>query len=133
MAEPHPVVGVWEVWAEGAPFEHHVMMFNPEHTMLQSNPDGGNGQSSDSIGMGVWHAVGDLVVGRFLETRADRTTHKALGRSVIRFELSVTDEMFTGHAGTDDSTAALRGRRFTDESDEPGRAEPEDNRRTTNS
>jgi hypothetical protein len=122
VAEAHPVVGVWEVWANGAPFIHHVMMFNPEHTMLQSNPDCGNARSSDSIGMGVWRAEGDRVIGRFLETRADRNTHKGLGRSVIRFELHVYENEFTGRATTriDDgslaetSTATLLGRRFTD-------------------
>ncbi len=120
----HPVVGVWEVWVDGAPFDHHVMMFNAGGTMLQSNPEGGNAVSSDSTGMGVWRAEGDRVLGGFLETRADRVTRLALGRSEIRFDLRVTGDAFTGTAvattydRTGTSTgeappAELRARRFT--------------------
>ena len=89
---------MWQVWADGAPFDHHVMTFNTEGTMLQSNPDAGNEHYSTSIGMGVWRAEGDLVVGRFLETRAHRVTRIALGCSIIRFTLRITLDEFTGHA-----------------------------------
>lgn len=98
MTDRHPVLGVWEVQAEGAPFDHHVMLFQADGIMLQSNPDSGNEQSSDSTGMGVWAPEGDDVVGRFLETRADRTTHRPLGRSEIAFVLRVAGDRFTGEA-----------------------------------
>ncbi|MGH3533114.1 MAG: hypothetical protein ACRDR6_24985 [Pseudonocardiaceae bacterium] len=124
MVEPHTVLGVWEVWADGAPFDHHVMMFHADGTMVQSNPDSGNAESSDSAGMGDWRAEGDDVVGRFLETRADRTTHLALGRTVVRFTLRVVGNRFTGRAVAtvhdrggalvaESAPAVLRATRFT--------------------
>ncbi|TDQ00695.1 hypothetical protein [Labedaea rhizosphaerae] len=125
MAEraEHPVIGVWEVWAEGAPFDHHVMTFHAGGTMVQANPESGNPWSSDSIGMGVWQADGSSVHGGFLETRADRITRQAIGKSVISFALTVDGDRFRGvasavgydRAGTpigEKASAVLRGERF---------------------
>jgi hypothetical protein len=37
-----------------APFQYHMFVFNSDGTMLQSNPDAGDPNTSDSNGMGVW-------------------------------------------------------------------------------
>jgi len=72
------------------------------------------------------HANTDIVVMcvRGWAARADRITRKALGCSVIRFELHVAGDEFTGRVVTivhdrhgtplgDSSMSTLRGRRFT--------------------
>ncbi|WP_254205390.1 hypothetical protein [Nocardia alni] len=92
------IVGVWEVHAEGAPFEYHVMTFHADGTMLQSNPDHGNRTTSDSNGMGAWHADGPQVSGAFLEFTVDRKNPDAIHKGIVRFELTMRDNEFTGSA-----------------------------------
>jgi hypothetical protein len=94
----HPVVGVWEVEADGAPFSHHVMTFHADGTMLQSNPDHGNRTTSDSNGMGVWRAEGVTVTGAFLEFTVDRDDPELVSKGTVHFELFVAGESFSGWA-----------------------------------
>ncbi|WP_433760292.1 hypothetical protein [Nocardia sp. CA-135398] len=117
------IVGVWEVRADGAPFAYHVMTFHPDGTMAQSNPDRGNRVSSDSNGMGNWRADGATVSGAFLEFTVDRANPESVYRGIVRFELTVRGDEFSGSAsamfydldGTPRRgplTAELTGRRF---------------------
>ena len=96
--ERHPVVGVWVVRAPEAPFPDHVFTFHADGTMVQANPEAGNPASSDSVGMGVWRADGDVVRGRFVEVRADRASGRPGGTGVVAFEVRVTGDAFTGRA-----------------------------------
>lgn len=117
------IVGVWEVIADGAPFGYHVMTFHADGTMAQSNPDHGNRATSDSNGMGTWKADGATVSGAFLEFTVDRVDPELVQKGIVRFELIVHGDEFTGSAsatfydlsGTPRRgplTAALTGRRF---------------------
>ncbi|MBF5001533.1 hypothetical protein IRT45_30850 [Nocardia sp. BSTN01] len=92
------IVGVWEVHAEGAPFGYHVMTFHADGTMLQSNPDLGNRDTSDSNGMGSWRAEGAQVAGAFLEFTVDRQDLDSARKGIVHFELTVNDDEFTGSA-----------------------------------
>ncbi|MFI6314964.1 hypothetical protein ACIBEK_33060 [Nocardia fusca] len=117
------ITGVWEVVAEGAPFEYHVMTFHADGTMLQSNPDSGNRKSSDSNGMGTWRADGPRVRGAFVEFTVDRKDPESVGRGIVRFDVEVAGDTFTGSASATfydlsgvargaPAPARLRGRRF---------------------
>ncbi|WP_329411861.1 hypothetical protein OG563_05760 [Nocardia vinacea] len=117
------IVGVWEVVADGAPFGYHVMTFHADGTMLQSNPDHGNRATSDSNGMGTWKADGATVLGAFLEFTVDRVDPELVQKGIVRVELIVHGDEFTGSAsatfydlsGTPRRgplTADLTGRRF---------------------
>ncbi len=117
------IIGIWEVHAEAAPFEYHVMTFHPDGTMLQSNPDHGNRATSDSNGMGTWHAEGTQISGAFLEFTVARESPNSVHKGVVHFELTVSDNEFTGSAtaifyelnGTPHTgplTAHLTGKRF---------------------
>jgi hypothetical protein len=66
-----PVVGVWEVFVEGAPFGPHLFTFHCDHTVLSSNPDAGDPNTSDSDGEGVWRGW-NTVQGMFKEYDASR-------------------------------------------------------------
>lgn len=116
------IVGVWLVEAVSAPFMHHVMLFHSGGTMLQSNPDGGNPQRSDSIGMGVWSLEGDdEVVGAFVESSASRgRTGRSLGFTEVRFTIVVDRQKFEGQARsysydqrTESGVTNLRGQRLS--------------------
>ncbi|MFI5779838.1 hypothetical protein [Nocardia sp. NPDC051570] len=124
MSAPHPILGVWEVTADGAPFAHHVMVFHPDGTALQSNPDRGNPDTSDSNGIGTWRAEGEMVTGAFLEFVVDRSDRDLVNKGIISFELEVTDDRFSGSATVrfydltgelrrGPSTSRLTGIRFT--------------------
>ncbi|GGL27666.1 hypothetical protein [Nocardia jinanensis] len=117
------IAGVWEVVAEGAPFEYHVMTFHTDGTMLQSNPDSGNRISSDSNGMGAWRADGARVRGAFVEFTVDRRDPESVSRGIVRFDVEVAGDTFTGSANATfydlsgvprgaPAAARLRGRRF---------------------
>lgn len=117
------ITGVWEVVVEGAPFEYHVMTFHADGTMLQSNPDHGNRTSSDSNGMGTWRADGTRVRGAFVEYCVDRADPASVSRGIIRFEVEVAGDSFTGSASATfydlsgvargaPAPARLRGHRF---------------------
>src|SRR6266498_3362694 len=86
VAELHPIVGVWYVRILGAPFEHHVLTFHADGTMLQANPDAGDPGTSDSVGMGMWEADHAAIKAKFIETTADRSTHAFIGRGEISLE-----------------------------------------------
>ena len=51
-----PIVGTWLVKIPEAPFPYHMFVFHADGTMLQSNPDAGDPNTSDSNGAGVWVA-----------------------------------------------------------------------------
>ncbi|MBF6296657.1 hypothetical protein IU459_03755 [Nocardia amamiensis] len=123
MSDRHPVLGTWEVTADGAPFAYHVMQFHPGGTMLQSNPDYGNRATSDSNGMGTWRSDGNRVTGAFLEFVVDRADPAVIGKGIVAFELEVTGDRFAGSAEATfydltgaplrpPATALLTGRRF---------------------
>jgi len=81
-----------------APFPFHMQTFNADGTMQQANPDAGNAGTSDSDGMGVWTAEGGHVRGKWVEVRADRTTHGYIGRGEITFDVTVSGNAFSGMA-----------------------------------
>lgn len=99
----NPIVGVWEVEAKDAPFQWHVMTFTPYGTVIQSNPHEGNKQESDSNGHGIWEvyrksAKKHLIIGKFIEFKADRVTGSYIGKGVIEFSINVTINEFSGSA-----------------------------------
>ncbi|WP_174371842.1 hypothetical protein [Nocardia exalbida] len=123
MSDRHPILGTWEVVADGAPFGYHVMQFHPGGTMLQSNPDHGNRATSDSNGMGSWRADGSRVTGAFLEFTVDRADPSVVRKGIVAFELDVTGDRFAGFATATfyelsgamigpSATARLTGARF---------------------
>ena len=90
------IVGAWFVQMPEAPFRYHMLMFNADGTMLQSNPDAGDPHTSDSNGMGVWVVEGNRIVGKFVEVTADRTTRAFASRGEIAFEIDVTGDAING-------------------------------------
>ena len=94
----HPIVGVWVVRHQGAPFPYHMYVFNADGTMQQANPDAGNPRTSDSDGKGIWIGAADTVKGKFVEMLADRTTHAFLGRGEISFSVIVRGDSIIGTA-----------------------------------
>lgn len=92
------VVGAWFVKAPDAPFAYHMFLFNADGTMHQANPDGGNANTSDSDGKGIWVKSDGKIKGKFVEVTADRTTHAFVSRGEISFEIKVDDNNFTGTA-----------------------------------
>ena len=90
------IVGAWFVKIPEAPFPYHMLIFNADGTMLQSNPDAGDPRSSDSNGMGAWVTEGNRVVGKFVEVTADRTTRAFASRGEISFEIDVTGDAING-------------------------------------
>jgi len=103
-----PIVGVWYVQAQSAPFAHHMFVFHADGTMLQSNPDFGNADTSDSSGMGIWRNSGPSVQGKFVEINCDRKTRAFASRGVIEYELTVSGDLFTGSAAASFYDAADR-------------------------
>jgi len=97
--DPSPVVGVWFVLAEGAPFAPHLFTFHADKTMLSANPDAGDTHTSDSDGMGPW-ALKELnvIVGAFEELNADRTMHKYVSRLRVEYTITLSDNTFVGPA-----------------------------------
>ncbi|MBF6464158.1 hypothetical protein IU427_03060 [Nocardia beijingensis] len=123
MSDRHPVLGTWEVVADGAPFGYHVMQFHPGGSMLQSNPDHGNRATSDSNGMGSWRADGSRVTGAFLEFTVDRADPSVVRKGIVAFEFDVAGDRFSGSASATfydlsgapvgaPATARLTGARF---------------------
>ena len=90
------IVGAWFVKMPEAPFQYHMLIFNADGTMLQSNPDAGDPHTSDSNGMGAWVAEGNRVIGKFVEVTADRTTRAFTSRGEISFEIDVTGDAING-------------------------------------
>lgn len=81
-----------------APFPYHMFVFHSDGTMLQSNPDAGNPNTSDSNGVGVWTAVGGGIKGKFVEVTADRTTRRFVSRGEISFSVQVNGDALSGTA-----------------------------------
>jgi len=90
------IVGAWFVKMPEAPFQYHMLVFNADGTMLQSNPEAGDPRTSDSNGMGAWVAEGNRVVGKFVEVTADRTTRAFASRGEISLEIEVTGDAISG-------------------------------------
>ncbi len=95
---PPAIVGTWFVKAPEAPFPYHMFAFHADGTMLQTNPDAGDPNSSDSNGVGVWAPDGDKIRGKFVEVTADRSTRKFVSRGEISFSIKVNGDAFSGTA-----------------------------------
>jgi hypothetical protein len=91
------IVGAWLVTIPEAPFQHHMMIFHADGTLVQSNPDAGDPHTSDSNGMGVWVAEGDHITGKFVELTADRLTHQFVSRGEIAFSIHVQADNIRGN------------------------------------
>jgi len=94
------IVGAWFVRMPEAPFQYHMVIFNADGTIVQSNPEAGDAHTSDSNGMGAWVAEGNRVIGKFVEITADRTTRTFASRGEIAFGLGVTDDSISGSGST---------------------------------
>lgn len=81
-----------------APFPYHMFVFHSDGTMLQSNPDAGDPNTSDSNGVGVWTPVAGRIRGKFVEVTADRTTRRFVSRGEISFLVQVNGDALTGSA-----------------------------------
>jgi len=90
------IVGAWFVKMPEAPFQYHMVIFNSDGTVVQSNPDAGDPHTSDSNGMGSWVADGNRVIGKFVEITADRTTRAFASRGEISFNIDVTGDSISG-------------------------------------
>ena len=93
------IVGAWFVKMPEAPFQYHMLIFNADGTLIQSDPDAGDAHTSDSNGMGAWVADGNRIVGKFVEVTADRNTRAFVSRGEISFALGVNGNRIDG-AGT---------------------------------
>jgi len=105
------MVGAWLVTIPEAPFQHHMMVFHADGTLVQSNPDAGDPRTSDSNGMGAWVTEGDHIAGRFVEFTADRSTHQFVSRGDIAFSIQVQADNIRGNgiAHFFDATGAPSG------------------------
>lgn len=92
------IVGTWIVRAPDAPFPLHMFVFHSDGTVLQSNPDAGDPQTSDSNAVGAWIRAGDAFRGKIIEITADRATHQFVSRGEISFSLKVDGNAFSGTA-----------------------------------
>jgi len=105
------IAGAWFVKMPEAPFQYHMLIFNADGTVLQSNPDAGDPHTSDSNGMGAWVTEGDRIIGKFVEVTADRATHAFASRGDIAFNIQINGDTFsgTGSANFYDTHGALTG------------------------
>ena len=105
------IVGAWFVKMPEAPFRYHMMIFNADGTLLQSNPDAGDPHTSDSSGMGAWMVEDNRIVGKFVEVTADRSTRAFVSRGEISFEIDVTGDTINGAGSARfyDVSGALNG------------------------
>ena len=94
-----PIVGTWLVRIPEAPFPYHMFVFHSDGTLLQSNPDAGDPNTSDSNGAGAWRP-GDAgqINGKFVEVTADRATRKFVSRGEISFVIKVAGDVLNGTA-----------------------------------
>ena len=90
------IVGAWFVRMPEAPFQYHMLIFNADGTVVQSNPDAGDPHTSDSNGMGAWVSEGNRIVGKFVEVTADRTTRAFVSRGEIAFRIAVLGDSISG-------------------------------------
>jgi len=102
VGNPNSVIGVWFVNAVGAPFQPHLATFHSDGTMLIDNPEAGDSNTSDSVGMGPWqlqpNGNGNTYVGKFEEINADRTSHAFVSTLIVTFTITVNGDTFTGPA-----------------------------------
>ena len=105
------IVGAWFVKMPEAPFQYHMVIFNADGTVVQSNPDAGDANTSDSSGMGAWSVDHDRVVGKFVEVTASRTTRKFVSRGEISFNIHVSGDTINGDGSAHfyDVDGALNG------------------------
>jgi len=75
-----------------------MFIFHSDGTMLQSNPDAGDPNTSDSNGAGMWTPVADGIKGKFVEVTADRTTRRFVSRGEISFMVRVNRDALSGTA-----------------------------------
>jgi hypothetical protein len=112
MSSKDTIVGVWFVKVIGAPFEYHVFTFNSDGTFIQSNPDAGDPDTSDSMGMGLWKVYGGKITAKFVETTADRKTHTFVARGEISLDVTLDKDTITGFASAtffDESNKKIKG------------------------
>jgi hypothetical protein len=79
------IVGTWIVKTPEAPFPYHMFVFHADGTLVQSNPDAGDPNTSDSNGIGVWVMDATAIKGKFVEVTADRSTRQFVSRGEISF------------------------------------------------
>ena len=75
-----------------------MFTFHSDGTLLQSNPDAGDANTSDSNGLGAWTLDGNRIKGKFVEITADRATHQFVSRGEISFLVEVKGDALTGTA-----------------------------------
>jgi len=75
-----------------------MFIFHSDGTMLQTNPDAGDPNTSDSNGAGVWTLVAGGIKGKFVEVTADRTTRRFVSRGEISFVVHVRGDSLSGTA-----------------------------------
>ena len=92
------IVGTWIVSIPDAPFPIHMFVFHGDGTVVQSNPEAGDPNTSDSNLMGAWVRDGDGFKGRLVEVTADRATHDFVSRGDISFRLTVSGNALKGNA-----------------------------------
>lgn len=92
------IIGAWVVEIPGAPFPVHMFVFHSDGTVVQSNPDAGDPNTSDSSLMGAWRTEGDGYKGKLVEVTADRNTHRFASRGEISFAVKVSGNKFSGTA-----------------------------------
>jgi hypothetical protein len=90
------IIGAWFVKMPEAPFQYHMLIFSADGTVVQSNPDAGDANTSDSNGMGAWSVDHDRVVGKFVEVTASRATRKFVSRGEISFNILVSGDTIKG-------------------------------------
>lgn len=98
MDDSPAIVGTWIVTIPEAPFPLHMFAFHADGTVVQSNPDAGDPNTSDSNAMGVWLRDGDGVRGKIVEITADRVTRKFAARGEIIFTIKAIGNRFNGTA-----------------------------------
>jgi hypothetical protein len=86
-----------------------MFIFNCDGTLLQSNPDAADPNTSDSNGLGVWVPDEDRIKGKFVEITADRTRRQFVSRGEISFLIKVPGNAFGGDASATFYDAAARG------------------------
>lgn len=116
MKKQHPIVGVWRVTTQDAPFNYHMFVFHAgesEGIFQQFNPHEGNRETSDTPGSGLWRAQQDgsvrAMFGEFRLDRNDATTTYA----EVSFEFTLNGGSLSGlyrlRVYTPDSKKLLRG------------------------
>ena len=92
------IVGAWIVKIPDAPFPLHMFVFHSDGTVEQSNPDGGDPNTSDSNLMGACRTDGDGYKGKLVEITADRTTRLFASEDEVSFALKVSGNTLGGTA-----------------------------------